>query len=71
MAKRSTHRFFYLVLFFLFLASSVSVKAQSNGKISGTVLDDDTGESFPGVSVYLAEQTYIGTTTGGAVSIFY
>ena len=64
MAKRSTHRFFYLVLSFLFLTSSVSVKAQSNGKISGTVIEAGTGESFPGVSVYLAEQTYIGTTTG-------
>ena len=64
MAKCSTPRFFCLVLFLLFLVSSVSVKAQSNGKISGTVVEVGTGESLPGVSVYLADQTYIGTTTG-------
>ena len=40
-----------------------SVKAQSNGKIAGTVVDADTGDLFPGVSVYLEEKTHIGTTT--------
>ncbi len=64
MAKCSTHGSVCLVLFLFFLVTAISVKAQSNGKIAGTVVDADTGDSFPGVSVYLEEKTYIGTTTG-------
>ncbi len=68
MAKRATYCSICLV--FLFLATSISVEAQSNGKISGTVSDAATGESLPGVSVFLADQTYIGTTTGAEGKYF-
>ena len=71
MAKRSTPCFFCLVLLLLFLASSVSVKAQSNGKISGTVIEEGTGESLPGVSVYLPDRTHPVTPRGEAGRYFH
>ena len=45
----------------LLLAGSVS--AQSTGKISGRVTDVATGESLPGVTIYLEENTSIGTVS--------
>ncbi len=57
----------YLLLFVtalcLFCTSGFEVKAQSNGKISGTITDAASGESLPGVTVYLEENTSIGTAS--------
>ena len=52
-----------LVLIALFCALPVCAFAQSNGKISGTVRDALTGESLPGVTVYLEQDSNIGTVT--------
>lgn len=70
MAKYFTQGSFYLILFLMLLATSASVQAQSNGKISGAVVDADTGDPFPGVSVYLEESTHIGTITGADGKFF-
>ena len=51
----------YLLLFSLLFALPLCAYAQSNGKISGTVRDASTGESLPGVTVYLEQDTNIGT----------
>ena len=40
-----------------------SIFGQSNGKITGTIRDAQTGESLPGVTVYLEEDNFIGTVT--------
>ena len=51
---------FLLSILFVF---PVCAFAQSNGKISGTVRDASSGESLPGVTVYLEQDTNIGTVT--------
>ena len=45
------------------LCNVAGVQAQSNGKISGTIRDAATGESLPGVTVYLEENNFVGTVT--------
>lgn len=45
------------------LSLPAQVHAQSNGKIAGTIRDATTGESLPGVTVYLEENNFIGTVT--------
>jgi len=48
-------------LIFVFLVFFVSaVHAQTTGKISGSVVDTDTGEPLPGANVFI-EGTYLGT----------
>ena len=51
---------FLLSILFVF---PICAFAQSNGKISGTVRDASSGESLPGVTVYLEQDTNIGTVT--------
>lgn len=46
----------------LFVATT-GAWAQTNGKVTGVVLDARTREPLPGVSVYLDENRYVGTTT--------
>ena len=49
------------ILFTLFLVSLVAlVHAVETGTIRGTIIDDDTGETLPGVTVYI-EETQNGT----------
>lgn len=59
------YKYFHIILsaLCLFLLLPTETLAQSTGKISGTVVDAATGESLPGVTIYLAENTSIGTTT--------
>ena len=55
-----------LVVFLLSVSAGLvpaEVFGQSTGKISGTIKDSSTGESLPGVTVYLEEANYIGTVT--------
>lgn len=52
-----------LILISLLCALPVCAFAQSNGKISGTVRDAATGETLPGVTVYLEQERNIGTAT--------
>lgn len=47
----------------LFLCFSAPGYAQSTGKISGKVVDATSGESLPGVQIFLEENTFIGTVT--------
>ncbi len=47
----------------LCLATATALSAQSNGKISGTVIEAESDEALPGVSVYLEERPHIGTIT--------
>ena len=56
---------FYLVILIVGLVafSPEGSFAQSSGKISGTVTDATTGESLPGVTIYLEENTSIGTVS--------
>ena len=63
MEKCSRHGSLCLALLLFSLITSISVRAQSNGKIAGTVVDADTGDPFPGVSVYLEQKNHIGTIT--------
>lgn len=56
-------RFLSVLVFFLAIMSGLEVKAQSTGKISGIVVDATTGESLPGVTIYLEENTAVGTVT--------
>lgn len=51
-----------LTLLFLAVCATASVRAQTTGKITGTVTDGDTGEALPGVNVLL-EGTTLGTAT--------
>ena len=51
------------MLFILFLGMGTKAVAQSTGKISGTIVDASTGESLPGVTIYLEENTSIGTVS--------
>lgn len=52
-----------LVGWSLFLFVSMPVYAQSTGKISGRIVDAGTGESLPGVQVFLEDNSYIGAVT--------
>lgn len=53
-----------LLVVLLFAAGMPSmVQAQSTGKITGVVQDAVSGETLPGVSVYLEENQYLGTIT--------
>ncbi len=52
-----------MTIFVVMFVSVSNVEAQSTGKISGQVLDAATGESLPGVNVFLEENTYLGTVT--------
>ena len=63
MLKCSGLRLHLVLLFALSFFGNSVLFAQSTGKISGTVVDAVTGESLPGVSVYLEENTSLGTIT--------
>ncbi len=56
-------RFLLGVALFLFISNGSEIRAQSTGKISGTIVDTSTGESLPGVTIYLEENTSIGTVS--------
>ena len=55
--------YFYTLLVGLISVLPMQVLAQSNGKISGTIRDAATGESLPGVTVFLEENSFVGTVT--------
>ena len=50
-------------LVLLCAGASTVTRAQSDGKIVGTVVEADTGEPLPGVSIYLEDLIHIGTSS--------
>ena len=48
-ARNDLFRYFFVCLLFALSASPIS--AQGEGSLTGTVTDDDSGESLPGVSL--------------------
>ena len=63
MRERTLLAAWLVVLAAGFCIDSVGAMAQTNGKVTGVVTDDRTRESLPGVSVYLDQNRYIGSTT--------
>ena len=56
--------------YLLFVLSASPIYAQDVGRLVGTVTDDDSGESLPGVSVLL-EETGWGTSSDLEGSLSY
>jgi len=61
-------RYFLLLILFIFSARLAS--SQSSGKISGSITDGVTGESLPGVTVYLEQDRFIGAVTDSEGNYF-
>ena len=55
------YRLVCIVVFFA--GTSTVAKAQSDGKIVGTVIETDSGDPLPGVSIYLENLPHLGTSS--------